>query len=1146
MLQFIVGSSGAGKSYMAYHRMIKESMQHPEKNYLVLVPEQFTLQTQKELVTLHPNKGIMNIDVLSFLRLAYRVFSEVGTNPGLVLEDMGKSLIVKKVLMEKKGELEQFAGTVNHQGFIGEMKSVLSEFFQYGIDEEQLEKMKTAAEGRPSLERKLKDIETVYCGFREFLSKKYITAEEIYDLLSREVEKSKLLRGAVVVLDGFTGFTPSQYQLLEALMKYSESVSVTVTMDPAVLLKRQKEHQLFFLSKKTMDILTRLADHVHCELLAPVTVPEQTSVCPRRFIGRPALQTLEKYIFRYPQNPYTEETEEIRICSAVNPAKEVFYAVCEMNRLIHEGVRYRDIAVITGDIETYGVLLRREFDRAELPGFIDCKRNILTNPLVELLRSLLELADGRFTYEQVFRWCKCGLSELTHEETDLLENYVLAFGIRGKKRWDTEWTAVRHSAYPIQLEKLNELRIRVTESLFPVLFILSDRESNVAERIKAIREYLEHFQISDRIGQMADRLRTEEDDCACANKMNLSEQRENALLIKEYEQINRLTDEIFERAEELLGDEILSVREFREILETGFDEAKVGLIPPGTDQIVVGDIERTRLRGIRFLFFLGVNDGIVPAATGGGGILSDEDRSFFMEHGIELSPTRRQHAYTAEFYLYMNLTKPCDRLYVSFSANDSQGKRQRPSFLIGRLCALFPKLTIIPAESIHAPEYLLGTDGGRSALIDTMREFREGAEVSERLTLLLELHTMGEIPINELAKAVFYRSAEQRISEKNAERIYGRILPGSVTRMEKYASCALAHFLTYGLRLEERKEYKLTMPDIGSVFHEALELFSKKLVSLGESWKTVDIIKQRTLASECVKQAAADYGNGILESTKRNEYLVNRVERILQRTLLTIREQLSYGSFEPERFEQDFTYASRYLSLRGRIDRIDACESNGKYYVRVIDYKSGDAGFDLNKLYHGLQLQLGVYLGAALSMFREVYPESNVFPAGLFYYRLKDPIVEKSEHAEEDLKKMLRLNGLVNQSPEVIRMQDIRFRPQGETETAGLAPSIVSDSIPVETKADGTFSAASTVTDGERLEELTTYLYGLMDEFGRQILNGEAQANPCRYAGRTSCDFCSYRQLCSYGELSGKQCRNIEKLPAEEIWGEIGRTNNKK
>ena len=204
-------------------------------------------------------------------------------------------------------------------------------------------------------------------------------------------------------------------------------------------------------------------------------------------------------------------------------------------------------------------------------------------------------------------------------------------------------------------------------------------------------------------------------------------------------------------------------------------------------------------------------------------------------------------------------------------------------------------------------------------------------------------------------------------------------------------------FSNLGLRLEDGKN-KMTMPDIGSVFM-SVGVFSKKLVSLGESWKTSNI-KQRTLASECVKQAAADYGNGILESTKRNEYLVNRVERILQRTLLTIREQLSYGSFEPERFEQDFTYASRYLSLRGRIDRIDACESNGKYYVRVIDYKSGDAGFDLNKLYHGLQLQLGVYLGAALSMFREVYPESNVFPAGLFYYRLKDPIVEKSEHRE--------------------------------------------------------------------------------------------------------------------------------------------------
>lgn len=1128
MLTFIIGSSGSGKTYTAYTRVIQEAREYPERNFLILVPEQFTLQTQRELVMQHPGKGIMNIDVLSFLRLSFRVFDEVQTKQHMILEDMGKSLIVKKILMEKQHELRFFSGNVKRQGFADEMKSVLSELLQYGIDEERFQQMKEAAEGHPVLSRKLHDIEIVRKGFHDFLRERYITTEGIYDLLSEEAAKSKILRDSVIVLDGYTGFTPSQYHLLEALMRYAKQVYVTVTMDYREVSRRQKEHQLFFLSRKTMDKLTQLAANVHCEVTEPLVL----TGTPHRFMDSPALAALERNLFRYPQKVYEEDTKELSVISSASPAAEVGYTVYEVKRLVRNGMRYREIAIICGDLGTYGRLLQKEFDKAGMPVFLDSKRTVLTNPLVELLRSLLELSEGDFRYEQVFRWAKCPLSEITTEECDRLENYVLALGIRGKYRWEKQWEQGRKNTTPETLEEINAIRLKVMGALLPVLSVLSGK-TGVAEKIQALRDYVERYRLEERLQEL---LPEEVPDNA-----DLYEKREILSMKKEYEQVGHLTEEILQRAEELLGNEILSPREFREILETGFSEAKVGLIPPGIDQIVIGDIERTRLMGIRVLFFIGVNEGVVPAGKDNQGIINDGDRSFFEEHGIELSPTLRRLSYTSEFYLYLNLTKPGQKLFLSYAGH--------PSYLIGRVRAVFPKLSVQAVEKmIPEGEFLLKADKGKSTLISEIRDFREGKD-SPRLKELLYLWNQEGYDARPWVEAAFYLAPQKKISMESALRLYGNVLPGSVTRLERYASCALAHFLSYGLRLEERKVFQLSMPDIGTIFHTALELFSTKLSERGFNWLTVPEEEMNELSGLSTREAANEYGNGILQSSKRNEYFISRVDKIMRRTLKTIRWQLQYGRFEPEYFEESFLYTNRYLSLRGRIDRIDTYREGNTCYVKVTDYKSGNTGFDLVKLYYGLQIQLGVYLGATLNMVREQNPGIDVVPAGIFYYRLNNPLVAKSDHAEEEIRKLLRPNGLVNRDTKILRLLDRRLEPSGtedNSETDGLRPSYVSDSIPVETKEDCTLSSRSLAVPEDQMLLLTEYLDSMMLRFGKEILDGEASANPYRYGQGEACAYCEYQQVCSFDTLSGKRCRILKKKSSEEIWHEIGQENNRK
>jgi ATP-dependent helicase/nuclease subunit B len=1125
-LQLFLGSAGSGKSYQLYREVIEQSKTDQGTNFLVIVPEQFTLQTQKDIVTMHPEHGVMNVDILSFLRFAYRIFDEVGGNDCPVLEDTGKSMVLRKVVAEKRKDLILFGSNVKKPGFINELKSLLSEFYQYNIQTNDFKKMQEISEKKPLLKAKLADLLTIYEGFRNFMKERYITAEEVLVVLNEVIDRSEWLKGTVICLDGFTGFTPCQYQLLSKMMTHAKKVMVTVTIDAVQALDTNvSEHQLFGLSKKTIQKLHKIALEVGTIIEPPVLAEQKSqSNVLYRFINSPPLASLEHNLFRYPYESYEKEQEDIRIHATKDANAEVAFVAREIKRLIREeGYRYQEIAVVSGDIEQYGRIAKRSFTLSHIPCFIDYKKDILNNPFVELLRSAIAIVSEDYSYEGVFRYLRTGLTEIFEEDIDLLENYALATGLRGSKRYKEPFTRTYRSKETIDLDRINATRAKLVEDIGPLYEVLKDKEKTLKDYTAALYELGVRLQIEQKLEMYRKKFLSE----------NLP------LVAKEFEQVYRIVMELYDQMVLLLGAEFCSLKEFGEILDTGLVEVKVGLIPPGVDEIVIGDMERTRLKDIKVLFFLGVNEGIVPKTIGSGGILSDIERELLISNDIDLAPTKRQLAFTEQFYIYINMTKPKEKLYITYHKLNGEGKSVNPSFLIGKLKQLFPAIKVKDEdESIEDAEHIL-RDDGLNYLAEGLRGYhqKETSDLWKELFLYYKSGEETNLILEKLVQGAFYVNKEKGISKEAAKLLYGLELKGSVTRLERYASCAFAHFMSYGLSIEERKEYKLAIPDIGSIFHNAIDHFSKRLDTGEYTWHTIPEEIRETWAIQSVRIAVDEYENSYLKSNKRNEYMITRMERITVRTLWALCNQIKQGAFEPAGYEMPFYHIpDATLTLQGRIDRLDLYEDEDKVYVRVIDYKSGNTFFDIQSVYYGLQQQLSVYLSAAMEYLKNRFVGKEIVPSGIFYYHIDDPIVAKTEQVEEEIYKSLRMNGLVNEDKKILALMDKNLAGPENT----LRASVKSDIIPVETNKEGTLAKRSSAANEKQMRAMVDYVNGKLVEDSKKILEGETKLNPYRSGDQTACDYCEYRSACGFdSRLPGHGFRNLAKKPVEEIRAEI-------
>lgn len=1119
-LKFILGNSGGGKTEYMYQEVVKAAEADVKRNYLVVVPEQFTMQTQRKLVDLSTNHAIMNIDVLSFQRLAYRIFDELGKTDIRILEETGKNLVLRKIAQEQEEHLSVLRGNMHRMGYIGEVKSFISELMQYNVSPAQLDEVIEKGQFGSSLTFKLKDISVMYQAFTDYLRGNYITQEELLHVLIRMAKDSKILENSVLVLDEFTGFTPVQVELLRTLMPICSDIWVSLTIDAKEnFFHSTGVQELFDMPKKTIRTLMDLAQQTKTEVLDPIVI---TGGDKKRFKDAPALFFLEQNLFRTSYQRKFGQTEEIQLYSLKNPKEELVWAARKINDLVqNHGYRYRDIAVVSGNVETYANYTEQVCTKYQIPYFLDTTKEVLFHPFIEFIRATLEVMSSDFSYHSMMRMLRTGYCNLQQAEMDKLENYLLATGIRGQKMWSKRWLRLPKNERAYDLESLEAIRQKLMETMEPMTKGFSEKKTTVKQMLQALYNYMVALQVEQKLFEKEKEL------------LAVGEQAKS----KEYGQLYRVVMDLFDKCVQVLGDECVSIQELSEILDAGFEAAKVAVIPPGYDSVTIGDIERTRLNHVKVLIFLGVNEGIVPKAVNQGGIISQYERDAMEAAEITLAPGAREQAFIQRFYLYLNMTKPSHQLYLTYSRVDSEGKALRPSYLVRSILRMFPDMQVQEMGDLEEILDVSTQDAARAYFLSNNRS----AEWYALAKCFLESDDeQVRESSNRVLDAFYYQYSHDPISHVLAEAVYGRKIEGSVTRLESFARCAYAHFLSYGLKLREREESGFESVDMGNLYHTAVELYSKKLAESEYDWFSIPDDTRDDFAQTAMEDAIMAYPNLSIYATAENAHMAARMNHIFKQTIWALTTQVRKGQFIPNDFEVSFSKAddlkslqfeleqNNSIELRGRIDRLDTCVDENRMYVKVIDYKSGSTKFDLVKLYHGMELQLVVYMNAAMEIEKKKHANKEIIPGGLFYYHIDDPVVEVTGEVSEAevqaaILRELKPDGLVNAEEAVYRAMDDEFEQK-------------SDVIPVELKKNGEMSARSSVASTEEFDILSEYVNHTIIKAGNDIYSGNVEVAPFIDGQVSSCDYCPYKAVCGFDtKIDGYKERKPLKLDRKDV-----------
>ena len=528
----------------------------------------------------------------------------------------------------------------------------------------------------------------------------------------------------------------------------------------------------------------------------------------------------------------------------------------------------------------------------------------------------------------------------------------------------------------------------------------------------------------------------------------------------------------------------------------------------------------------------------MPKNGNTGSIISQFEREKMAEHHLELAPGAREKVFIQKFYLYLNMTKPSDALYLTFSAVGTDGKALRRSYLIGTLLKMFPQMQIQEIEEAEQACNAMTPENAIRFFVDGLQQGKTNEAQWQALANWYLSKEEYKREMQHLLSAAFLLNRNEPISHAVTKAMYGTVLENSVTRLERFAACAFAHYLQYGLKLGERRLQQFAGVDMGNIYHDALEWFAKRVEHSDYTWFDMPEELQYTWIEECMNAAIEDSRDGGDFTEARNQYLLERMKETIRRTVWALTVQIQKGKFIPSAFEVSFSQADNLkavnftlseeekMRLRGRIDRVDTYETDDKVYVKIIDYKSGNTSFSLLNFYHGLQLQLVVYMNAALELTAKKHPDKAVEPAGIFYYHIENPMVdgygmESEAEIQRAVLEKLKLNGLVNENETVYQAMDTDF-------------SGTSAVIPIALKSDGSLKATSKTASTADFKTMSDYAKKVLLRCGQEILDGDVEIKPYSLDKRTGCDYCPYHAVCGFDtRISGFSFRNLEKFDDE-------------
>lgn len=1140
-LRFITGRTGTGKTTTIFNEISTRTEKEPfGRPLFYLVPDQMSFTAEWHLASHAQKRGLIRAQVTTFKRLAWRVLQESGGITREEVNGIGYRMLIRSLLREQQNDFVLFQRAATKRGFTDQIEVLLKEFNRYNLTPELLETSMERLEGLGApvpLKQKTKDLQLIATKLKQRLGTEYIDGEGHLRMLVEKIAQSPLIAESEFYIDSFTAFTPLERTIVEQLMIHAKQVHIALPMNNET--EAFDEQSLFHGPAKTFVRLKELAQTNDVEVI------QHDHLTTQLRLQTSALQHAEQQFDQ--MRPSTQQnTDGLRIVEATNPRIEVAYVASKIRELVQlHGYRYQEIAVMHRDTSTYEKLIAMTFQQQNIPTFTNEKRPMLDHPLIELTRAVFAIAQSDYSYESVFRaiktgffYPKSGSQTLWNDRLYRLENFVLERGIRGERWWDDQRFRVKRIRGLDYFQKtqtdeeraaekeLKETRDFVMTPIREVVIKLL-QASTTREIGEALYRFIKALDIPEKLEEW--QLEAE------ANLVH-----EEAV---EHRQVWKEWIHVVDQFNLMFRGQSMHLEDAAAILEEGLDQLCFSKIPPAIDQVIVGQADTARFLSIKAVFVLGVNDGLFPKRIDHEGLLTDEDRTFLQQSGIELAPTSKERLLEENYILYKAITTASQQVILSYSLASSEGKPLLPSLYLNRLQGLFTEELTEFVSQTHF-------DGDEPTLINHPRAALSGYALRRYAEMFLDQ------PLSPFWKAVsvYYqkdpywtmiqqlveqplakRPGAEKISRETARMLYTPVVKGSVSRIETYYSCPFKQFASYGLELQQREIHQLEAPAMGDLFHAALKWISDKTTEQGIPWKDLSEGQCRQLASDAVSHIVPLFVNQILLSTNRYMYISRKLTRIVASTMIALSKQSARSSFQPIALEVGFGLGEQLpalaiplpnqgqLELRGRIDRVDAAKINDAYYLRVIDYKSSKKGLDLNEVYHGISLQLITYLDVA-TQFADHWLDEPAHPGGVLYVHLHEPthqtveLLTPEELASKHLK-AYKMDGLLSEERSVLEAMDDQLEGH-------------SDIIPIHVKKDGSFGVSSKVLTPDELEKTAKFVRKRHRQAGGGILAGDARVLPYQSKNKMPCTYCSFRSVCQFDPQDIRQ--PIRKLKQEK------------
>ena len=1103
MLHLLLGRSGTGKTRI----MLETMAAHGGSSQILIVPEQHSHDMERALCQVGGNSVSLHAEVLSFTRLANRVFSACGGLAAPTLDQGGRLLLLYAALKSVADQLKVYQRPSRKPAFLNSLLATVDELKSCCITPEQLWSAGQETGGGEG--DKLSDLSLIYGAYEAMTARRWADPRDRLTRLAQALTQTQWAQGRAFYVDAFTDFTPQERQVISALLAQGASVTVALTCDK--LEEDQEGAGIFSPARRTARQLLRLARERG--------IPARTEVLTEDKTGRsPSLAYLEQELFAPRPTPLEDGGEGVTLFTANTPYSEVEWTAAEILRLVREeGYRFRDIAVCARSLEGYGPTIETVFARYGVPVFLSRMSDILEKPILTLITAALDTVAGGYRYDDLFRCLKTGLTGLGQEDVDLLENYALTWGLEGsawtgKKDWSNhpkgygrkftrEDTAL--------LERLNALRRQVTA---PLEELRKQPDKTGLGQAIALYRFLEILGVPERLDQRTEELR----------------QRDQAALAEEYAQLWDILCGGLEQCAQILGDTPMKLEEFSKLFSLVLSQYDVGSIPVSLDRVNAGEMPRLAHKGYRAVFLLGADDGAIPAVSPSPGLLSDDDRSLLASYGLEPAPRTGDKLYREMTIVYETCALPREQFYVSWSAAGTGGEEHRPAFLIPRMKGLLPRLRQVEEGRLDgsfrlaAPRPALELAGRFPQAAAALAVLPDYAPLVERMNRAASLE----------------RGA---LSRPAVDVLYGKRVPMSASRMDKYKACHFSYFMQYGLKAEPRRTAGFQAPEYGTFIHFVLEHVLKACQGRG-GVKEVPPEELRILTDQVVEQYVQEELGGLEGENARFQYLFRRLRKSVYAVVDNVAQELRASQFQPISFELGFGSGKDLppvelnvdgitVSISGFVDRVDGWVHDGRLYLRIVDYKTGRKSFDLTDIWHGMGLQMLLYLFTLEREGKGLYNQ-DITGAGVLYLPARDAVVAGSRAmSDQDRQKkvdaQLRRRGVVLDDPEVLSaMEDpeegpIRF-------------------LPVRVNKSGQITGEALVS-AQRLGKLARHTDHILRQIGQELAAGNINADPFwRGPEQNACQWCDYAAACHFEEGRGNDKKRwLPTVKGEDFWAAV-------